>query len=105
MKKKNRFKSWLIRVLRKWLAKLEPYHNVIKVEHVPVPLVTIMADTRISERDNISQNDINKILEKQLAGLIIQYADIEKYDQFSIDCFNQYTTYRATIRVVADKRG
>lgn len=104
MKKKNRFKSWLIRVLRNWLAKLEPYHNVVKVEHTHVPLVTIEASIAVTADSPWIRDNINEILSNKLGEEIINYANIEWCDKYDspLRCDR---IYRATVRVAADKRG
>lgn len=102
--KKNRLKSWLIKVLHKWLDKLEPYHDVVKVEHVHVPLVTVEASVAIRDDGPWLSDYIDEILAKKLGEEIIHYANIEWCDNYgsSIRCDR---TYRATVRVAADKRG
>lgn len=102
--KKNRFKSWLIKVLRNWLAKLEPYHNVVKVEHTHVPLVTVEASVAVSEDGPWIRNSINEILANKLGEEMIHYANIEWCDKY--DSPLRYDRiYRAIVRVAADKRG
>jgi hypothetical protein len=105
MKKKNRFKSWLIKVLRNWLAKLEPYHNVVKVEHTHVPLVTIDASVAMPKHRPLPEDRINEILAKQLSEEIIKYANIEQCEKIDMSMFDEQIIYRATVRVAADKRG
>lgn len=105
MKKKNRFKSWLIKVLRNWLAKLEPYHNVVKVEHAHVPLVTIDASVAMPKHRPLPEDRINEILAKQLSEEIIKYANIEQCEKIDMSMFDEQIIYRATVRVAADKRG
>ena len=105
MKQKNKFKSWLIKVLRKWLAKLEPYHNVVKVEHMHVPLVTLDASVAIPKHRPIPENRINEILATRLSQEVIKYADIDYCEKFDINVFDDQMIYRATVRVAADKRG
>ena len=105
MKKKNRFKSWLIKVLRKWLAKLEPYHNVVKVEHTHVPLVTVNAMFTMPKHRPFREEQINEILAKQLSEEVIKYADIEYCEHIDMSIFDEQIIYRATVRVAADKRG
>ena len=104
MKKKNKFKSWLIRVLRKWLNKLEPEYNVVKVEHTYVPLMTVDASVAVSDDGPWIRDHINEILAKKLGEEIMHYADIEWCDKYDspLRCDR---IYRATIRVAADKRG
>lgn len=104
MKKKNKFKSWLIRVLKNWLSKLEPYHNVVKVEHVPVPLVTVSANLTMSKHRSLPEDYINEILAKQLGEEVFKYANIETYEHCSFDSDTE-TSYRVTVRVAVDKRG
>ena len=105
MKQKNRFKSWLIKVLRNWLAKLEPYHNVVKVEHTHVPLVILDASVAMPRRRPLSEDRINEILAKQLSEEVIKYADIKYYETVDMDMWEEQIIYRATVRVAADKRG
>lgn len=76
MKKKNRFKSWLIRVLRNWLAKLEPYHDVVKVESIHVPLETLTASVSVINDFPMTEERINEILGKGLSDLVMKYADV-----------------------------
>ena len=103
--KKNRFKSWLIKVLRKWLAKLEPYHNVVKVEHTHVPLLTLDASVSIPKHRPLPEDRINEILAKQLGEEVIKYAEIEYCEKIDMSVFDEQIVYRATVRVAADKRG
>lgn len=103
--KKNRFKSWLIKVLRKWLAKLEPYHDVVKVEHTYVPLVTLDASVSMPRRRPLSEERINEILARKLSEDIIKYADIQEYETIDMSMWEEQIIYRATVRVAADKRG
>ena len=105
MKKKNKFKSWLIKVLRKWLAKLEPYHHVVKVEHVHVPLVTVNAMFTMPKCKPLKEEQINEILAKQLSEEVIKYADIKYYEAVDMSMWEEQIVYRATVRVAADKRG
>lgn len=105
MKQKNKFKSWLIRMLRKWLNKLEPDYNIVKIERTTVPLVTLEANVATSKRDEISREDINRILEKHLAEQIMQYANVEQCERIDTLMFGDQIIYRATVRVAADKRG
>ena len=102
---KKKFKSWLIKVLRHWLAKLEPYHNVVKVEHTHVPLVTLDASVAIPKRRPLSEDRINEILAKQLSEEVIKYANIEFCEHVDMSVFDEQVVYRATVRVAADKRG
>ena len=103
--KKNRFKSWLIKVLRNWLAKLEPYHNVVRVEHTHVPLVTVNASFTWPKGKQISEDRINEILAKELSEEVIKYADIEYCEKVDVSVFEEYMVFRAKVRVAADKRG
>ena len=103
--KKNRFKSWLIKVLRKWLTKLEPYHNVVKVEHTYVPLLTLDANFSMPKHRPLPEDRINEILAKQLSEEVIKYADIEYCEHVDMSIFDEQIIYRATVRVAADKRG
>lgn len=103
MKKKNRFKSWLIKVLHNWLAKLEPYHNVVKVEHTHVPLVTLDASVVVLEHRPLPEDRINEILAQKLGEEIMRYADIEQCTGIEWGSFDNKITYRATIKVAADK--
>lgn len=105
MKKKNRFKSWLIKVLRNWLAKLEPYHNVVKVEHTHVPLITLDASVAMPKYSPLSEERINEILAKQLSEEVIKYANIEWCEKIDMSVFDEQIIYRATVRIAADKRG
>ena len=105
MKKKNRFKSWLIKVLNNWLAKLEPYHNVVRVEHTHVPLVTLDASVATLKHRPLPEDRVNEILAKQLGEEVINYADIEWCENIDMSMFDEQIIYRATIRVAADKRG
>ena len=104
MKKKNKFKSWLIRVLRNWLDKLEPYHNVVKVEHTHVSLVTVDASVVVAEDGPWMRDYIDEILAKKLGEEILQYADIQWCDK-NDSPLRYDRIYRATVRVAADKRG
>lgn len=101
---KKKLKSLLIRVLRKWLAKLEPYHNVVKVECVHVPLVSICADVVIPKYRPLPEDRINEILAKKLGEDILHYAEIETCQHYDFGEGDQ-TVYRATVRVAAEKRG
>lgn len=101
---KKKFKSWLIKVLRKWLAKLEPYSNVVKVEHVHVPLVTLNANVTTLKHRPMPEDRINEILAKQLGEDAIRYANIDTCECFNFDS-DDIIVYRATVRVTADKRG
>lgn len=103
--KKNRFKSWLIKMLRNWLAKLEPYHNVVKVEHTHVPLVTLDASVSIPKCRPLPEDRINEILAKQLSEEVIKYADIEYCEKVDMSMWEEQIVYRATVRISADKRG
>lgn len=103
--KKNRFKSWLIKVLRKWLNKLEPYHNVVKVEHTAVPLLTLNASVAMPRRRPLPEDRINEVLAKQLGEEVIKYADIELCESVDMSMWEEQIIYRATVRVAADKRG
>jgi hypothetical protein len=102
---KKKIKSWLIKVLLRWLAKLEPYHDVVKVEHIQVPLVTLEASVSLPKKYEISEDKLNHILTRQLSEDIIKYADIQQYEKMDIGVFEEQIVYRATVRVVADKRG
>lgn len=103
--KKKKLKSWLIKVLRNWLAKLEPYHDVVKVEHVYVPLVTVNAMFTMPKHKPLKEEQINEILAKQLSEEIIKYAEIEYCEKVDISVWEEQIMYRATVRVAADKRG
>ena len=106
MKKKNKFKSLLIKVLSKWLNKLEPHnHFPVKVEYTHVPLVTVDASVAIPKNMQLSEERINEILARDLGVEVIKYADIEMCEKIDISVFEEYITYRATVRVTADKRG
>ena len=102
---KKKFKSWLIKVLRNWLAKLEPYHNVVKVEHTYVPLVTLDASVAIPKHRPLPEERINEILAKQLSEEVMKYANIEWCEKLDMSVFDEQIVYRATVRVAADKRG
>ena len=97
--KKNRFKSWLIKVLRKWLAKLESYHNVVKVEHTHVPLVTVDASVAIpkSRQSQLDDDRIGEILAKKLGEEVLNYADIEYCERVDMSVFDEQIIYRATL--------
>ena len=103
--KKNKFKFWLIKVLKNWLAKLEPYHNVVKVEHVHVPLVTVNTMFTMPKNRPLKEEQINEILAKQLSEEVIKYADIDCCEKIDMSVFDEQIAYRATVRVAADKRG
>lgn len=105
MKKKNKFKSWIIKVLRKWMNKLEPYHNVVKVEHTHVPLVTLDASVAMPKHRLLPEDRINEILAKQLSEEVIKYADIEYCEEVDMSMWEEQIVFRATVRVAADKRG
>lgn len=104
---KKKIKSWLIRVLRKWLAKLEPYHNVVKVEHTHVPLVTLEASVAIpkNRQHNFDDDNIGEILAKKLGEEVLNYADIQYCEKVDAIVFEEHIIYRATVRVATDKRG
>ena len=102
---KKKFKFWLVKVLRKWLAKLEPYHDVVKVEHVHVPLVTVNAMFTMPKRRPLKEEQINEILAKQLSEEVIKYANIDYCEKVDMSVFDEQIVYRATVRVAADKRG
>lgn len=102
---KKKFKSWLIKVLHKWLAKLEPYHNVVKVEHTHVPLITLDASVSIPKHRPLPEDRINEILAKQLGEEVIKYAEIEYCEKIDMSVFDEQLVYRATVRVAAEKRG
>lgn len=101
----KKLKSWLIKVLRKWLAKLEPYHNVVKVEHTYVPLLTVSAMFTIPKHKSLKEEQINEILARQLSEEVIKYADIECCERVDMSVLEEQIVYRATVRVAADKRG
>ena len=102
---KNKLKSWLIKVLRKWLAKLEPYHNVVKVEHTHVPLVTLDASVATIKSRPLSEERLNEILARKLGEEVIKYAEIEYCEHIDMSVFDEQIIYRATVRVAAEKRG
>ena len=104
---KKKIKSWLIKVLRNWLAKLEPYHNVVKVEHTHVPLITLDASVAIPKRRQSLLDDdrIGEILAKKLGEEVLNYADIEYCEKVDMNMWEEQIVYRATVRVAADKRG
>lgn len=103
--KKNRFKSWIIKVLHKWLAKLEPGYNTIKVEHTYVPLVTVDAKVATIKSRPLSEERLNEILARKLGEEVIKYAEIMCCEKVDMSVFNEQIIYRATVRVAADKRG
>ena len=105
MKKKSKFKSWLIKTLRRWLNKLAPEENVLKIERTAVPLITIESNVSFSKRDGISQDDIDHILARRLGEQIIEYADVQWYEKMDMSVFDEQIIYRARVRVAADKRG
>lgn len=102
--KKNKFKSWLIRFLNNILNILEPERkNTFKVEHVYVPLVTLNASITVHDK-HTPYAHIEEFLAKRLGEQLIPYINIQtcEFNDFN---FDYQTTYRATIRVAADKRG
>ena len=103
--KKNRFKSWIIKVLHKWLAKLEPGYNTIKVEHTYVPLVTVDAKVATIKSRPLSEERLNEILARKLGEEVVKYANIEYCEHVDMSVFDRQIVYRATVRVAADKRG
>lgn len=107
MKKKNRLKSWLIKVLRKWLNKLEPGYNTVNVTYTTVPCVTVEANVAVSKNRRAFSNDelLRDILAKKLGEEIINYANIEYCEKVDMSVFDKQIIYRATVRVAADKRG
>ena len=102
---KQKIKSWLIKVLRKWLDKLEPYYDVVKVEHTYVPLVTVDAMFTISKYKPLKEEQINEILARQLSEEVIKYAEIERCEKIDMSVCDRQIVYRATVRVAPDKRG
>ena len=102
---KKKIKKWLIKVLRKWLAKLEPGYNTLKVEHTYVPLVTVNASFTMPKCRALKEEQINEILAKQLSEEVIKYADIEYCEKVDMSMWEEQIIYRATVRVAADKRG
>lgn len=103
--KKNKLKSWLIKVLRKWLNKLEPGYNTLKIEHTYVPLATVNASFTWPKGKQISEDRINEILARELSEEVIKYADIAYCEKVDMSVFEEYMVFRATVRVAADKRG
>lgn len=103
--KKNKLKSWLINTLRKWLSKLGADENVVKIERVTVPLVTLEAKTLEPRIGYLPEDSINEILAQELGKQIVKYCDIQRCTRFDVDPFDTPIAYRATIRVVVDKRG
>ena len=103
--KKNKFKSWLIKVLRKWLNKLEPGCNTLKIEHTYVPLVTVNASFTMPKCRTLKEEQINEILARQLSEEVIKYADIKYCEKVDMSMWEEQIIYRATVRVAADKRG
>ena len=104
MKKKNRFKFWLIKVLRKLLNKLDP-EKTFKVEHTYVPLVTVNASFTMSKYNTLKEEQINEILSRQLGEEIIKYADIQCCEKVDMNMWEEQNIYSATVRVAVDKRG
>ena len=102
---KKKFKSWLIRVLRKWLARLEPGYNTIKIEHTYVPLLTLDASVSIPKHRPLPEDRINEILARKLGEEVIKYAEVEYCEHIDMSVFDEQIVYRATVRVAADKRG
>ena len=105
MKQKNRFKSWLIKTLRKCLNKLGADENIVKIEQVTVPLVTLEAKTSVSKIGYAPEDYINEILAQELGRQILKYCDIQRSTRFDVDILDEQIMYRATVRVVDDKRG
>lgn len=101
--KKNKCKSWLIKVLHKWLKRIDPEYYNLRVEHTTVPLVTLNASVVVPESAPMSAERINEILARQLSDEVIKYATVEWCDRY--DSWIPETVYRATVRVAADKRG
>ena len=101
--KKNRFKSWLIKVLRKWLRKLEPEYGIVTVEKTTVPLVTLSSSLTMPKRRPLPEERINEILARELSEEIIKYANIEWCEKIDMSVFDEQIIYRATVRVVSDK--
>ena len=102
--KKNRFKSWLVRVLRKWLNKLEP-EKTFRVEHINVPVVTLNATFAWPKGRQISEDRINEILARELSEEVIKHADIAWCEKIDMSTFEEQVVFKATIRVAADRRG
>ena len=102
--KKNKFKSWLIKVLRKWLNKLEP-EKTFRVEHTYVPLATVNASFTMPKCRPLKEEQVNEILAKQLSEEVIKYADIKYCEKVDMSMWEDQIVYRATVRVAADKRG
>lgn len=102
---KKKFKSWLIRKLHKWLNKLEPGYNTLKIEHTYVPLATVNASFTWPKGKQISEDRINEILARELSEEVIKYADISYCEKVDMSAFEEYMVFRATVRVATDKRG
>ena len=102
---KKKFKSWLIKVLKHWLAKLEPYHDVVRVEHTHVPLVTVEANVAVPKRMHFDDDRIGEILARKLGEEVLHYADITYCEKVDMSMWEDQIVYRATVRVAADKRG
>lgn len=105
MKKRNRFKSWLIKTLHRWLDKLAPEENVLKIEHTTVPLVTLSSSVATIKSRPLSEERINDILARKLSEEVIKYADVQKCEKIDMSVFDEQIVYRATVRIAADKRG
>ena len=101
---KKKFKSWLIKVLHKWLNKLEP-EKTFRVERTYVPLVTVNASFTMPKCRTLKEEQINDILAKQLSEEVIKYAEIEYCEKVDMSMWEEQIIYRATVRVAADKRG
>lgn len=104
MKKKNRFKSWLIKVLRKWLSKLEPGYNAVNVTYMTVPCATVEASVAVADDGPWMRDYTNEVLAKKLGEEVLRYADIQWCDKHNgpLRCDR---IYRATVRVAAERRG
>ena len=102
MKKKNRFKFWLIKTLRNIIDELAPEKR-FRVEHITVPLVTLNASITVP-KNHPSNVYVTEFLSKRLGEGLVPYMNIETCEMNSFD-FDDQITYRATVRVAADKRG
>lgn len=105
--KKNKFKSWLVLVLRKWLNKLEPGYNTVNITYTTVPCVTVEASVAISKDRRPFSDDglVRDILAKKLGEEVINYAEFDYCEHIDMSMFDEQIIYRATVRVAADKRG
>jgi hypothetical protein len=105
--KKNRFKSWLIKTLRKWLDKFEAGYNTVNVTHTIVPCITVEASVAVSKDRCPFYNDefVRDVLAKKLGEEVINYANFDYCEKVNMEMFDKQIVYRATVRVAAEKRG